>query len=335
MCAAMNKEFRLVIPAKPYSGWYGGWAAGSIPAHFIHCKKEGKVFWYQSIFKKGFGKWKGIVDKEWNRLRKNPGLLRGDPPFISDVGYFYESGTKKVTWQFKLEKILQTEEISEDEKRYIPSFREVYLKEREEWILISEMKKLKNPVTFIDGNDFRFLTLKGEVKPKSYHIRNNCFVSSFPNIDEKQLEDPKPEELLDTYLKQYLLKGSRSDKFREGNVQEALLMALVKKGVIFAKEGVLDLDDKRKGRFDFLVRKEENFLAFELKVDDDVKAPKQLKEYIESIVVKEKIPPEKIKGYIICGNPSQETIEKASDFGFEVIEYKLKLDFPKLDKILT
>lgn len=37
-------EFRLVLPLGPDNEFAGGWAAGSIHAHYLHSLKAGKVF---------------------------------------------------------------------------------------------------------------------------------------------------------------------------------------------------------------------------------------------------------------------------------------------------
>ena len=122
----MAQEFRLIIPARPYSGWSGGYAAGSIIAHYFHYKRRKKVFWYQYFQKNGFGNYKDEIDENWDFLRWNPGKRRGDS-YISDIGYFYETGTDNVTWQFKLEKIIEHKEIASNEEKYIPEFRYPYL----------------------------------------------------------------------------------------------------------------------------------------------------------------------------------------------------------------
>jgi hypothetical protein len=327
-----QKEFRLVIPVR-LADWLGGWAAGSIPAHFIHCKREGKVFWYQPLVRKGFGSHGEYVCENWDRLRKNPGKHEDGLPFISDIGYFYECGTDNVTWQFKLEGIFKQADLSEEQKRFIPSFREVYLNGTHEWILLSNMKQLKIPKRLIRSSDFAFLSPQGITPVEYSHIRVNCFVAGFPDLTDEELTDPNPNEILDLYLKQFLWEGQK-DKFRERNVQAALLNQLLSEGVIFAREGILKIDENTRGRYDFLVRKKDEFLAFELKVEDDTNAPQQLQDYITAIMREHDLPREKIKGYIICGNPSDETRRKARDLNFGVLEYTLRLQFPDLKDIL-
>jgi len=120
-------EFGLILPAKLHD-WLGGYAAGSIPAHFIHCKRYGKVFWYCSILRKGFGFYKNYINDNWDKLRKNPTSSSDETPVISNVGYFYETGKNVVSWQFKLEGIFREKELTDQQKEiYIPSFRKVYL----------------------------------------------------------------------------------------------------------------------------------------------------------------------------------------------------------------
>lgn len=328
----MKSEFRLVIPARPNNEWYGGWAAGSILAHYIHSLKcGGKVFWYQNIWRKGFGPHKRYIDDRWEQIRKKP-CINKNGPCISETGYFYETGTLNITWAFKLEKIIKREEIKESEKGYIPDFRWVYYdddEEKQDWILISDMKKLKEPIRFIGGTKFRFWPHK---KPKSGHIRNNCFVCGFPKLNPNNLLTPKKEDLSNLYLKQFLMKGSKEEKFREQNVQDALFVALLEKGFVFSKEGVIKKSNEDRGRYDYLFEKGGKYFAIETKVEDDPGAPGQLSEYIQAVRKEKKIPKNKIMGIIICGKASQKTRERASRRGYEIIEYRLSLDFPELFK---
>jgi len=329
-------KFRLVLPAR-LDDWLGGYAAGSVPAHYIHYKRYGKVFWCCSIYKKGFGFYIDYVDKNWDEIRKNPSESSNNH-IISNVGYFYETGIHKISWQFKLEGIFKEKELKDYQKeKFIPSFRKAYFGEGEYWMLLSEFKKLRHPIEFIGGDSFGFLQPNSRTPkpPRATDIRNNSFVVRFPDLKDSDLYEPKTDELLDIHLKE-LLRYGQKDKFREENVQRAFFHKLLSEGVVFAREGILSMEKQKKGRYDFLVRKGGKFLAFEFKLDDNPTAPQQLEEYINAICEENRIPKDKIKGYIVCGNPSQETYkEAAADHrGYKVLTYDIKLDFPWLKDIL-
>lgn len=316
--------------------WLGGYAAGSIAAHYIHYKRHGKVFWYCSIYKKGFGIYKDYVDENWDRIRKNPSKSSGGHPVISDVGYFYETKRKEITWRFKLEGIFKEDELTNHQtESYIPSFRKVYMGHTQYWMLLSEMKKLRQPIRFISADSFGFLqpNSRNPSVPRATDIRNNSFVVKFPHLKNADLYEPPTHELLDIHLKE-LLRYGQKDKFREENLQRAFFYKLLSEGVVFVREGILPIDEQKRGRFDFLIRKGDRFLAFEFKLDDDPRAPEQLEEYINALSHENKIPKDKIKGYIVCGNPSPETYEEASNRKYEVLTYKINLGFPWLKKIL-
>ena len=331
----MKLEFRLVLPVR-LEDWLGGYAAGSIAAHYIHYKKHGKVFWYCSIYKKGFGFYKDYVDENWDEIRKNPSESSDRTSVISNVGYFYETGRKEISWQFKLEGIFKEEELTDYQKEnYIPRFRKVYLGHTQYWMLLSEFKKLYHPIKFIGADSFGFLQPNSRTPnaPRATDIRNNSFVVRFPNLKDTDLYEPETDELLDIHLKE-LLRYGQKDKLREENIQRAFFYKLLSEGVIFAREGILPIEKQEKGRYDFLIRKGDKFLAFEFKLDDDPNAPEQLEEYINAISEENKILKDKIKGYIVCGNPSLETRKEADDRKYEVLTYKINLDFPWLKKIL-
>lgn len=279
----MAKEFSLVITTTHSNDFRGGWAAGSIPAHYIHCEKQGKVFWYKPIMKKGFGR--KINESQWDFLRKNPGKSRNGS-VISKTGFFHQP-KNQITWQFNLEKIVKRNEISQKERKYIPHFREIYYNKKctGDWILISNLKKLRKPLTFVKGEHFRVLSPEGKkVSPQT--IRGGYFACCFPRLTSGKLLAPEGKELLDLHLKQFLLKGSTEKKFREQNVQDALLVALLNQGLNFSKEGVLN-NDNNKGRYDFLFKKGRRYYAVEIKANDDEKAPEQLKNYISVLKKKE------------------------------------------------
>jgi len=338
----MKKEFKLILSARVLSGWSGGWAAGSINAHYFHYKKNKKVFWYQHFRKAGFGKYKDEIDNDWDYLRKNPGKSKGGA-FVSDTGYFYEAGTGNITWQFKLEKIIKHSEISSEKRRYIPSFRQIYFEEPDEytgkWFLLSNLKKLRNPIKCDGRSGLTFLYRDGISKalnPQD-HLLMNCFVSNFPQINKNDVYEPRERELQDLHLKELLIKGLQDKKarFHESHVQNAILIDLLSKGYVFSKEGfVEDKELESKGRYDFMVKKGNMYYAIETKVDDDVNAAAQLEKYIDIIVKKSEIPRNKIAGVIICGRASEETKKEAEDRGFRVYEYKLDINVPSIIKDL-
>jgi len=330
-------EFRLVLPAR-LNDWLGGYAAGSIAAHYIHYKKNGKVFWYCSIYRKGFGVYKNYVDENWDRFRKNPSKSSRRHPVMSDVGYFYETKRKKITWRFKLEGIFREDELTNHQKAsYIPSFRKVYLGHTQYWTLLSEMKKLRQPIKFIGADSFGFFQPNSGTPsvPRATDIRNNSFVVKFPHLKNTELYEPPTDELFDIHLKE-LLRYGQKDSFKEENVHRAFFYKLLSEGVVFAREGVLPIEKQRKGRYDFLVRKGDEFLAFEFKLDDDPTAPQQLEEYINAISEENEISRDKIKGYIVCGDPSEKTYKEAAKphRNYKVLTYRIMLEFPWLRKVL-
>jgi hypothetical protein len=332
----MTQEFRLIIPAKVDSEFLGGWAAGSINAHYFHYLRNRKVFWSQHFVKKGFGIYKKEVKKNWNNIRFDLGKPYGDI-LVSNIGYFYKTGTGNITWQYKLEKIIHKSEIAPEEIKYIPSFRKIYYDDPMGhdrcWFLISEMKKLRTPVNCLKSDDFGFLNKQGSVPITGSHLRRNCFANKFPIIDEDDLIEPDLEELKDLHIKEWIIKGikDRELRFHEANLQDAILVELLSKGYIFSKEGVVgEKGSNERGRYDFLLQKNGLYYAIETKLIDDENAPAQLKDYIDKIIKKGKIPEEKIRGIIICGIASIETKEKAEKRKYKVLEYKININIPSI-----
>lgn len=323
-----TREFSLIIATTHSNNFFGGWAVGSIPAHYIHLKKHGKVFWYQGIDKKGFGNYNFENKDDWKFLKRNPGKTKRSI-ILSKLGFFYEP-INQITWQFKLEKVVKRNEISREEKKYIPRFREIYNNKEHvgDWILLSDIKKIREPLQFIGGKEFRVFSKRGnKVFPRI--LRNMYFACHFPRLSSNKLLAPDCKELLDLYLKQFLLKGSKDKKFREQNVQDALLVALLSQGLNFSKEGVVN-NDNNKGRYDFLFKKGRRYYAVEIKANDDENAPEQLKNYISVLKKERKLKNRNITGIVICGKPSEKTRKNAEKFGYAVKEYRLNIDFPGL-----
>ncbi len=334
----MVEEFRLIVPTKPSGKWSGGWAAGSVNAHYFHYDKFGKVLWFQYFQKKGFGKYLDDVNKNWDYLRKNPGKSKLDVS-ISDTGYFYQNGSGDITWQFRLEKIIENDEIQPEEMKYIPPFRQIYYKEAPEyerqtyWFLISKMEKFKKPLRCLGTNNFKTYgrNSRRAVSLTGSHIRNNGFVCVFPSLNNDALFKPKLEELKDLHLKEWFIDSFKGKKngFHESNIQDAILMDLLSEGYVFSKEGVIKSKKTESiGRYDFLIKdqKDDNYYAIETKLDNDVGAPDQLEEYIDAIVENGDIPRNKIKGIIICGRYSEETEKRARAKGFKIYNYELDLN---------
>jgi hypothetical protein len=337
MVLNMKKEFRLIISAK-IGDWSGGWAAGSIIAHYFHYKKYGKVFWYQHLHKKGLGDYYDEIDENWDSLRKHPGET-ADGAFISDIGYFYSTETGDIRWQYKLEKILKQNEISKEGKKYIPAFREVYYDEHHEhphsWYLISDLRQLKKPIKCGPGCVFKFLYPGGKLVPLEAkdHLMLNCFVSVFPALIKEDLYEPDEKDLQDPHLKELLITGlsDKHARLHEFHVQNAILSELYRQGYTFSKEGfVEEKESGSKGRYDFLVKKNGKYFAIETKVDDDVNAAAQLEDYIDKIVKKGEITEDQIQGVIICGRPSDKTKDEADRRKFKVYEYKLEINIPSI-----
>ena len=333
------KEFRLIINSA-LDDWSGGWAAGSINAHYVHFHEHKKVFWFQGLRKAGLGKYKEFVEDNWDKIRKNFGK-KIDDLFFSDIGYFYEVEEGSITWQFKIKKILTNDEISNSMKKYIPIFRKVYYDNYQDyvssrWFLLTDLKRLKKPITFNQDSGFKFLNgNKLEKLNPQHHLRVTSFVSAFPRISERSLYAPEPEELQDPLLKELLIKGltNREARLHETHVQNAIKLNFLNEGYKFSKEGIVELNKNgKKGRYDFLVKIGKIYYAIETKVDDDPNAASQLKEYIDAIVRKGKIPRDKIKGRIICGHASKATMEEARKKKFKVFEYKLNINVQDIIK---
>lgn len=275
------------------------------------------------------------MDTNWDSLRTNT-LSDANHPFISKTAYLYDKTIGKISWVFDLEKIILKEEIRDDELEYIPWFRHTYYDDdywAEQpncyWFLASNFRQLREPITPFDSEKFRFCGQSGIKKRLvSGHLRGGCFVCDFPELSASY--KPSLVDLAEMHLKQFLMDLGGNKKFKEQNVQDALVYALLARGLWFAKEGVVDKEGGKKGRYDILFEKGDEYYAVEIKVADDPNAAKQLSEYINSIVNKSSIRHKDIQGVIVCGKASKETEEEARKRGYKVVEYTLSLDFPKL-----
>jgi hypothetical protein len=341
-------EHRLVLPAK-LEDFTGGFAAGSVEAHYLAMKKvekttgkKGKVFWYCALQFKGLGAHHDYFEQNWEYLRKHPGEKSDEHAWLSEVGYFYVSELiTPIAWQFKLEGIYKSSELENEPylKQYVPSFREAYLQGEGYWFLFSSLKQIKHPLQFMGtGSSFRVYqtdTLR-EIIPISGHIRNNCFVVKYPEVGV-DLEEPSVEKVIEQDLLQLLTSGGK-DSMKEAHAQAAFFLALLEKGANFAREGEVEIDqdskEKRRGRFDFLVKKGAQYFAFEFKLIDDSDAPRQLEEYITALTKNRGIDKSSIQGIIVCGKPSSETEHEAEKRGYKVWSYRVNLEFDWINRVV-
>lgn len=336
-----EQEYCLVLPVKlGPSSYGGGWAAGSVIAHWFHLKKGNPgVFWVWPLTSSGIkyehkfllDSWKIPLEKSINQER-----FKG----ISSKGFFYESNIHSIAWQFEAECIIKTHpsfEYSADAgnelKRLeacIPLFRREYLRPKPwaDWLLIRKLKRLKTSIHGLPMNggfsfsDFKYFSNeKREIlRLTSAHLRSgNAFVLKYP--EELAVVDPIPEKEINDYLKQFLMDNPPTGKLREINIHEVFILKLLKEGYVIVNEGVVS-----HGRYDVLFKdKNENLIAVEFKLRKGDPAVDQLQFYTEKLQEEYRT---KIQGAIVCGQANQELRSRAKDLGFKVIEYKLAIDIP-------
>jgi len=341
------EEYHLVLPVKlGPSSYGGGWAAGSVIAHWFHLRKGNPgVFWVWPLTSSGIKrKHKPLLDT-WKVPMGRDLQVNGELARISRKGFFYESNNHSIAWQFEAEYIISTlyfirgaEKAAKELKQSedcIPLFRQIYLKAPwwdfkpwGEWLLIRKLQMLKKPIKgqsmnggFSFPNFKYFSNPKGEmVSLTSAYLRGgNAFVLQCP--EELELVEPDPETAISDHLKQFLMDNPPPGKLRERIIHDAFLIKLMKEGYVIENE-----QEVPGGRLDVLFRDEnQNLIAVEFKLRRGDPAIDQLDNYINKL---QKNYRAKIHGVIVCGQADEELKSRAKQHNFKVIEYKLNLDIP-------
>ena len=342
------EEYHLVLPVKlGPSSYGGGWAAGSVIAHWFHLKKGNPgVFWVWPLTSSGIKREHKPLIYTWKVPIGRIIQVNGELARISRKGFFYESNSHSITWQFEAQCIIRTwsfipenEKAAKELKRLegcIPLFRQVYLKAPwvdfklwGDWLLIREIKRLKKPIKgqSMDGG-FSFPNFKYFSNPKGKvvsltspdHLRGgNAFILQCP--EETELVEPDPETEISNHLKQFLADNPPPGKLRERIIHDTFLINLLKEGYVIENER-----EVTGGRLDVLFRDQnENLISVEFKLRRGDPAVKQLEDYINKL---QKDYRTKIRGVIVCGQADEELRSRAKQRDFKVIEYKLALDTP-------
>jgi hypothetical protein len=343
-----TEEYHLVLPVKlGPSSYGGGWAAGSVIAHWFHLKKGNPgVFWVWPLTSSGIKREHKPLVYTWKIAMGREIQVNGEFGCISPRGFFYEANSHSIAWQFEAECIIRTwdfilenEKAAEELKRLkdcIPLFRQEYLKAPwhnfrlwGDWLLIRKINRLKKTIKgqSMDGG-FSFPKFKYFSNPKEEvvgltspdHLRGgNAFILQCP--EEMKFLDPDPETEISSHLKQFLAANPPPGKLRERIIHDAFLIKLLKEGYVIENErGVAG------GRLDVLFRSEkQNLIAVEFKLRRGDSAIDQLEGYINEL---QKNYRTGIHGVIVCGQADEELKRRAKKRDFEVIEYKLDLDIP-------
>jgi len=348
-----KKEFRLIVQMVQGKSFRAGPYAGLGIAYCRHAKSEesdGKVILDIKISRRGFGRYKPVT-KIWEMLMQKPDqFIKYDSDLIkiSKIGYIYESKEKGITWQFNLEAILNFEDMSKIEKKEYMKFYPKYI--RDKWKndphfpgdykpLVSNLKKLKTPITVDDDRANKFKKYSQENRAKNLLTigrGGNTFVHKWPKLyvnDFYKDVELDSKFTIDQYLKTILEKPPTEPKAMEATIHEIIETMLIEKQYYVVHEGSVG-----KGRFDFLVKdKNEDYFAIEVKIGNGNRAAKQLSGYITKLKNNPdlfEIPKNaKINGIILCGNPSEKARKEADDYGYQVWTYNLGIKIPELEKI--
>lgn len=339
-----KKVFRLIVQMVRGKDFTAGPAAGLGVAYYEHTTKNesnGKVILDINISRRGFGEYKPD-EAIWETLMEKPGEFvkyKDSLIKISKTGYIYES-KRGITWQFKLEKILNFEEMSKTGKKkylkYYPTFirtrwkNEAYFPDGYK-PLVSHLKKLKKPISPNDERSNGFIKYSQYSTDKNLFPiiqGGNTFIHRWQKLSKEDFE--KESELdskyfIDQKLKTILEKPPTERGALESTIQDIIERKLIEKGYYFVAEGTTG-----KKRFDFLFKdKYEKYFAIEVKIGEGAGATKQLFKYISKLeknLSKYDIPSdEKINGIILCADPSEKTKKEANKYGYDVWTYKLGL----------
>jgi len=334
-----SREYYLILPAKTGPEYGGGWAPGSVIAHWLHLKKGiSGVFWVWGLTSSGIrDEDKRYFEELIDPLGK-PFKVNGRQICISRKGYFYESENHSITWEFEADYIIKAAELSSEAVKrlkkaesYIPLFRKEYLKPRPwgSWLLIRDLKQLAEPIrgkrlgSFYSFPDFKYFSNKERkiINLTTLHLKSgNAFVLSCPeNLETK---NPNPEVEVSEYLRKFLSDNPPKGKLRESNVHDAFVLQLLREEYYFLHERPI-----KNGRYDILFKdKSGKLIAVEVKLKKGDSAVGQLKGYIADLKKQHK--GEEIKGAIICGQADSNLRKIANENGFKVIEYQLLIKIP-------
>lgn len=342
-------KLHLIVSANPKAyASDGGMAAGELAgtpetfAYFLNPKKFGGiepgVFYSANLGNKGLAWYlpgDETIRKELLRRFGTSVQINGQLIVVDSVGYFYEPQKKGIHWQFEADGLMTLREIQEksDLQRYlIEAHKEVVIKRDPgwsksnlEWILIREMKRIKNPIETKNNrlNPFIIKTQDGEEHIlRASSIQPNVYATlkknqRLPKVDNKTSPKNMENEMLTEIL------SSKGKRFCEATVHEIFKQRLTQKERYIINEGRTS-----KGRFDIAYKDENDILvAIEFKVGTaDNRTLKQLKDYMGGIEWKGR----KI-GKIIarsCKPSTEKRISKLSNIQF--VPYNLSLSFPGL-----
>lgn len=334
--------YSLILGAFPSKDYSVGWLAGSIPAHLIACKLNGKVFWYCPVqFGRGVKGSDREIFKEMIEKILREEIKVGESYKdlkLNEYGYFYDADFSQVLWRFRLERIFQGNHFNEkpeEKKKYEKyfSFREVYLKGKiesdEHWFLISDIQKIVKPIEKVQIEKGKY-ALPGFKYDDKQLITNHfayggaVFSHNIPETCNETIL-VKAEDEIDSYLKQFFLTKLPDKNLREKVIQQAFAVTLMNK----FKNWSLTMEDKlQSGRPDIIFKDENGALVVvEIKRADNDDPITQLKEYVNELRVKY----EKIRGLVVCGKKTKELMKKANnqDFNVDVIEYSISINFHK------
>lgn len=341
------EEYHLVLPVKlGPSSYGGGWAAGSVIAHWFHLKKGNPgVFWVWPLTSSGIRrKHKPVLDL-WKVPMGKDVQNNGEKVHISSRGFFYDSNSHSIMWEFEADCIIRTwDSISGSKKaakelenleECIPLFRQEYLKAWwfnfklwGDWLLIRKLQLLEKPIRGQSLNgifsfpEFRYFSNpRGEmVSLTSSHLRSgNAFIVRCPK--GLKLVEPHPETVISNHLKRFLTDSPPPGKLRERTIHDAFLIRLLKEGYVIENEREVP-----GGRLDVLFRdKNQNLIAVEFKRRYGDPAVDQLEYYISELQPNYRT---KIRGVIVCGQATEELRSRAEQRNFDVVEYELTLDIP-------
>ncbi len=263
-----KKVFRLIVQMVRGKNFTAGPAAGSGDAYYEHTTKKesnGKVILDINISRRGFGDYKPD-DSIWRTLMEKPGKLveyNGSLVKISKTGYIYES-KRGVTWQFKLEKILNFRGMSKTEKekylKHYPKFIRTRWKNEPYFPdgykpLVSHLKKLKVAISPDDERSNSFTKYSQNSRNKSlFPITQggNTFVYGWPKLREGDFKDESELDskyLIDQELKNILERPPTERGVLESTIHNIIESKLIKKQYYFVSEGTIG-----KRRFDFFLK---------------------------------------------------------------------------------
>lgn len=343
-----NREYYLILPVKSGPEYGGGWAPGSVLAHWIHLKKGfSGVFWVWGLTSSGIlYEDKPHFEELIDPLGKSFKVNNTQQICISRKGFFYESENHSIAWEFKADFILKDAELSSEAaerlqkvESYIPFFRKKYLKPkpRGSWLLIRDLKRLTKPIlgkrarrdslySFLGFKYFSNTENKIVNLTTSHLASGNAFVLAVP--ENIRLINPNPELEASEYLRQFLSDNPPKSGLRESNIHDALIFQLLSEGYYFLHEKPVG-----KGRYDILFQdKSDRLIAIEIKLRKGDSAVDQLLDYIRDLKKQKQYENEEIKGAIVCGQADDSLRDTAKSNGFDVIEYVLSIKIP-LDKI--